>query len=350
MRRKKMKAQKRIIVVGALSLLLCFSIAYAAFNTTISLRAKGNIKKVTSASKLRKLADAKSSDGLFADPYENGRYFFKGADPNNYIIFNNEEWRIVSVEYDDTIKIVKNSPLEDTLSFDSVNSTDWNQVSINKFLNETYAPSLLDLDSVVEHNFAIGAVTLNSDYSNMTLNDQITSENGNYWNGKVGLITASEYLRANNNTDECGSLYLNNTNYEKCRTTNYLNQILATDYTVFWTMSPIINNTISNVVEDDSIINDDAESVIDENSDSTESNTQNSLEEKGLVLDNKYNYVFGVSVPFKNTDFKEQEIPIGSVNPTNVSASYSVVPVLYLNADVVLEGNGTKDDPFIIEK
>ena len=74
MRRRKMRRQKQIIIISSLCLLLCLCVGYAAFNTKISLKAKGNIKKVTTASKLRKLANAKSSDGLFADTYESGRY------------------------------------------------------------------------------------------------------------------------------------------------------------------------------------------------------------------------------------------------------------------------------------
>ena len=214
MRRKRLKTQKRIVIVSALSLLLCFSIAYAAFNTQISLKAKGNIKKVTAASKLRKLANNKSSDGLVADTYENGRYFFKGADPNNYITFNGEEWRILSVEYDDTIKIVKNSSIEDSLPFDSGKSSDWSSSSLSKYLNETYVNTLADVDSITEHSFAAGATTLNSDYTNLSLNEQVISENSSYWSGRIGLLTASEYLRANTNSEECGSLYLNNTNYD----------------------------------------------------------------------------------------------------------------------------------------
>lgn len=357
MRRRRMKAQKRIIIVSALSLLLCFSIAYAAFNTQISLKAKGNIKKVTSASKLRKLVNNKSGDGLFADVYENGRYFFKGADPNNYITFNGEEWRILSVEYDDTIKIVKSSALEESMPWDTENNLDWSKSSLSKYLNETYFNSLLDRDSVVDHNFASGALTLNSDYSNLNLNEQILSENGNYFNSKVGLLTTSEYLRANTNSDECGSLYLNNINYEKCRTTNYLSQTGVSDYTTMWTMSPIINNTNltnnednndlnstqdSNTVDDDSSNTSDNSVIADENEDQEDSNK--------LLLDNKYNYVFGISIPWMTSNFNEQKIPVGTVNASDVKTNYGVVPVVYLNADVVLEGNGTKDDPYYIEK
>ena len=41
-----------------------------------------------------------SGDGLYEDEYEEGRYFYKGADPNNYVTFNNEQagWRIMSIE------------------------------------------------------------------------------------------------------------------------------------------------------------------------------------------------------------------------------------------------------------
>ena len=48
--------------------------------------------------------------GLEKDPYE-CRYFFTGANPNNYITFNDEQagWRIISVECDGTIKIMRTS-------------------------------------------------------------------------------------------------------------------------------------------------------------------------------------------------------------------------------------------------
>ena len=342
MRRKRLKTQKRIVIVSALSLLLCFSIAYAAFNTQISLKAKGNIKKVTAASKLRKLANNKSSDGLVADTYENGRYFFKGADPNNYITFNGEEWRILSVEYDDTIKIVKNSSIEDSLLFDSGKSSDWSSSSLSKYLNETYVNTLADVDSITEHSFAAGATTLNSDYTNLSLNEQVISENSSYWSGRIGLLTASEYLRANTNSEECGSLYLNNTNYDNCRTTNYLSKLSVPSYTLLWTMSPIVNNTV-NIDEQDNTLSQDG---VTESSELTDVQT----EDEGLVLDANYNYAFGISVPLLETNFTEQTIKVGTVNPVSVEEAFGIVPVVYLKADIMLEGNGTKDDPFIIEK
>ena len=43
MRRRQMKKQKKIIIISSLCLLLCLSVGYAAFNTQLSLKAKGNI-------------------------------------------------------------------------------------------------------------------------------------------------------------------------------------------------------------------------------------------------------------------------------------------------------------------
>ena len=37
-----------------------------------------------------------SGDGLYGDEYTSGRYVYRGTNPNNYIMFNNELWRIIS--------------------------------------------------------------------------------------------------------------------------------------------------------------------------------------------------------------------------------------------------------------
>ena len=73
-----------------------------------------------------KASDQIIEDGkLEQDPYE-CRYFFTGANPNNYITFNNEKagWRIISVECDGTIKIMRNQSIEN-MAWDSSNSNNW---------------------------------------------------------------------------------------------------------------------------------------------------------------------------------------------------------------------------------
>ena len=54
-----------------------------------------------------------SGDGIYRDLYESGRYIYKGKNPNNYITFNDEfaGWRIISIECDGTIKIMRNNSI-----------------------------------------------------------------------------------------------------------------------------------------------------------------------------------------------------------------------------------------------
>ena len=171
-------------------------------------------------------------DGLYADEYESGRYIYKGANPNNYITFNNEMWRILSIEGDGRIKIVRDELLSNR-AFDSTNSNNWDRPSdIRTYLNGEYLDSItLNKEKIVSSTWSIGAVT----YGNDDLAGQIASENETQsQEASVGLITASEYLRANTNTELCGNLSLNNNNYSTCKTTNWLFK----NNNYYWTISP----------------------------------------------------------------------------------------------------------------
>lgn len=78
---------------------------YAAFSANITINAKGNIKcdpKIVKEKLLENLTTV--GEGLYEDKYEEGRYVYKGENPNNYLKFNDELWRIVSLEKGGTIK------------------------------------------------------------------------------------------------------------------------------------------------------------------------------------------------------------------------------------------------------
>ena len=136
-------------------------------------------------------------DGLYADEYESGKYIYKGANPNNYITFNNETWRILSIDSSGRIKIVRDELLSERA---------WDSSGINGS-NQWDRPA--DIKTYLE---------------NGTQSQEAS----------VGLITVSEYLRANTNKEECGNFSLNNDNYySTCKTTNWL---FKNDY--YWTISP----------------------------------------------------------------------------------------------------------------
>ncbi len=286
MRKRERRNKKTITVVitSAVCLLVLMTAGYAAFSSNINITAKGNIMEKPITTEELKEKVVTTGDGLYADTYEPGRYIYKGANPNNYITFSGETWRIISVENDNTIKIMRSERIGNR-AWDDSNSNDWARpATLNTYLNEEYLPTLSDSDKVVSHNFSIGAVT----YYNNDLADQINDENGTTWNGEVGLITLSEYLRANTNTAQCGTYMLNNGNSSTCKTTDWMyNSVPSGGY--MWIISPDAGNSYS---------------VFKMNGDSF----------------------------------------------TAGSAFYSsgVVPVLYLSSDITLSGTGESGDPYVI--
>ena len=225
-----------------------------------------------------------SGDGLYEDTYESGRYVYKGANPNNYIAlgeetdeyrviyqgqdigvsFSTEEecqnwltesgapsdasctltqgyigglWRIISKEADGTYKILKNDLLSNQ-AWDTSKSNNWARpATLNTYLNGEYYNGLDSSikDNIVSHTWGIGAVTLDND----DLSSQIASEQGTKWNGNIGLIAHSDYLRANSDMANCGTDKTNYENYETCRNTNWM--YISGSY--WWTISPRAGNS-----------------------------------------------------------------------------------------------------------
>ena len=173
-----------------------------------------------------------SGDGLYEDTYESGRYVYKGANPNNYIEFDNGEvWRIIAKEADGTYKILKNDLLPNQ-AWDTSNSNNWARpATLNTYLNGEYYTNLDSSikDNIVSHTWGIGAVTLDND----DLSSQIASEQGTTWNGNIGLIAHSDYLRANSDMANCGTDKTFRENYKTCRNTDWM--YISGSY--WWTIS-----------------------------------------------------------------------------------------------------------------
>ena len=233
-----------------------------------------------------------SGDGLYKDEYEDGKYTYKGANPNNYITFNNEMWRIISVDSNGLIKIMRNESIGNR-AFDSGNSNDWETSDIKTYLNDTYLPTIIsNQDKIVSHTWSIGAVTKN----NSDLAGQIADENGTQSQSvSVGMITVSEYLRANTNTEQCGNLSINNTNKTTCLTTNWMYNIVPKGGNL-WLISPDASfwRTVFLVSDYDA----------------------------GIVY----------------TDYIDGSGP----------GSGDVVPAVYLSSDISLSGSGTVSNPYRI--
>ena len=175
-----------------------------------------------------------SGDGLYADDTETGRYIYKGTNPSNYITFNNESWRIMSVESDNTIKIIRNESIGNK-QWDGSSSNKWTRpATLNTYLNTTYLGTINeDSKYIVDHNFNVGTPGNTSDTEDIATD--VVQEAQTTWNGKIGLMTITEILKTTSNTT-CTSLKAGrdsaSTGY--CNTNNWLWP--KSGY--LWTISP----------------------------------------------------------------------------------------------------------------
>lgn len=276
MRRRQLKKQKQILIIGSLSLLLFLCVGYAAFGTQLSLKAKGNVKDkpYSTPEDLKDLVINDGSDGLYEDEYEPGRYIYRGANPDNYLTFNNETagWRIVAIENDNTVKIVKDDDIgqirfsatmnyaldyictSDRATYEQCNFWSSNMVNgnsiafngtsytvhhsayLNMYLNSDYYNTLtLNKDKIIDHDFYVGGV---ADRSNPTMEEQLEQEKAYVWHGKIAIISSSDYLKSQLDEEVCGNFdSYGNGNVSNCPMQSYLSYSQGRMHT-FYTITP----------------------------------------------------------------------------------------------------------------
>ena len=283
----------------------------------------------------QKVELVKSGDGLYEDEYESGRLIYRGQNPNNYITFNDELWRIVAKETDGTYKIIRNETLPDRV-YDEANhrSTEKNTYcnypswgcgvyaavegefsspsgsqkgtvtedsSIKIYLNEDYYTNNINETAkgqMTSHSFNIGAVeNLNESGAEAdSIEKNISGEKMYQWTGNVGLANVSDILKASTNP-LCTSVTTSYSDTDACNS-NYLLDRGTANALYYWTI-------------------------------------------------NAYSFGSGGS---------SSRAWCGAVNSSfafvgHASAyrsSYAPRPVIFLKSDTTLSGEGTKESPFQI--
>jgi len=107
---------------------------------------------------------------------------YKGKTVGNYINFSGSTCRILKINDDNTITIVKNTPAT-KLAFDSNSTMNFEKSLVNTYLNNTYYNSLSQKNYIKPTSLCIGA-----------------SENvcGKTYTANIGLLTTEEYINASN--------------------------------------------------------------------------------------------------------------------------------------------------------
>ena len=239
-----------------------------------------------------------SNDGLYEDDTEAGRYIYRGSNPNNYMTFNGETsgWRIIAFENDGTIKIVRDSSVA-SMRWDeagnrnpststycggasSVGCNAWVAISnligtpeiftlykpnggatgtphagtvmqdssLKTWLNGEYLDNpnsnsiyLGEEKRYIEsHAFYVSTPGEYSDTEEIVVD--VEQEKRYVWNGKIGLIQATDYMKASTNTLSCISLKTASNSPYQCGIDNYLKSSVW-----YWTISPFTNDYNSSV-------------------------------------------------------------------------------------------------------
>lgn len=157
-------------------------------------------------------------------------YFFQGLNPTNYVKIDGYDtiWNVLSINTSDkTIKLVASAKTINS-NFLASSSFNANSYESSSDLKTTLESKINELSSNIiknDVNFNVGGITdISKGY------DIISSEeSNNIFTGKIGIITASEYLKTKN---ENGNTYLSPTNSGTVWTMNFSNNnhvIINTD-------------------------------------------------------------------------------------------------------------------------
>ena len=259
--------EKGIIVIDSSGSTMAKEITLNGYKCSGGLSTKEPCVKTTDKVAGETLIAKGTSSGLYEDSYDKTRYVFKGQTPNNYLTFNEETagWRIVSVEADGTLKIIKEASTGNR-AFDSrttattgprLNSNNtycriwtdgiyygcnaWNAVSgiytnnifegtvtqdseMKRYLNEEYYISLKAMakSQIQAYNFDKGPVTWGTDVTS-----GIIQESKDSWSGNIALLGVSDWYKASSdagcvNTSDDWYIEGKTHNEYKCSLNNYL--------------------------------------------------------------------------------------------------------------------------------
>ena len=188
-------------------------------------------------------------DELYEDEYGNVRYY--GSEPNNYVSFNNELWRVMGV-IDGKVKIIKDETLTPVTTDNGVtigtssgfywnkvkqsgkNYNNWEDSTLQTYLKVTYYNSINSTykNMISEETYYLGGAT-SSNYGTLTASDyydaerdstQVYSGNPASTTQNIGLMYPSDYGYAAG--EDCLSTALYSYS-SSCKNTDYLFSGLA---------------------------------------------------------------------------------------------------------------------------
>ena len=283
-------------------------------------------------------------DGLKKDntPDQNIRYY--GSNPNNYVSFNNELWRIIGV-FGNNVKLVRSEKLGN-LSWDSSESSvnsgygvnEWSQADLKNYLNTMYYGGTSVTCYGGSKNSTTTCPTNTIDETSKSLIDYHTWNTGapNYnelYNSTTKTLDTVEFYKAERGTVNgkiCTSgTYCNDT---VTRTTEWTGYI-ALPYVTDWAYASSEN---------------DCNTKIDKSS-TYKCKNNNWMHYGSTYSDNTWYLSPGASPD--NASLVWSVFGVGNAVISHYAANpLSAFPTIYLKSNILIEsGKGTSSDPYILK-
>ena len=255
---------------------------------------------------------------------ENG-YRYEGKDPNNYIWFNNELWRIIGVFDENShgvsgqnlVKIIRNDSIGG-LAWHKSNTNDWTAASLMNLLNGAYLNSENGTGGEYCYGYST-TVSANCDYRETGINDTYRPmiENVTWYLGGYS---------SNSATAESFYGYERGTTVYSGRptsTTGYIGLMYPSDYGYSVLANSCARTTL--------------------------------LNNYGTSTCTGQSWLYGQGYEWTITPYSSNSYYVfvvysnGYLHISDARNGYSARPVLYLDSSVyIIDGTGTQSDPYII--
>ena len=255
---------------------------------------------------------------------ENG-YRYEGKNPNNYIWFNNELWRIIGVFDENShgqigenlVKIIRNESIGG-LAWDSGNVNDWSAASLKALLNENYYNATDGTDSGNCYGYSTNLQT-NCDYTIIGINSAYRPmvKNVTWYLG--GYSSTSATAEAFYGYERGDAVYSG----RPTSTTGYIGLMYVSDYGY-----SVLASSCARTTELGDYF-------------SSTCAGQSWLYGQG--------YEWTITPYLSDSDSMFVFSDGGDLSYSGAKYGYAVRPVLYLDSNVyVVDGSGTMSDPYII--
>ena len=278
-------------------------------------------------------------NGLKKDntPDQNIRYY--GSNPNNYVSFNNELWRIIGV-FGNNVKLVRSEKLGD-LSWDSSEESinagggvnEWSQADLQVYLNKMYYGGTSVTCYNGEDNTTTTCPTNTIDETSKSLIDYHTWNTGapnssTLYNSTTKSFDTVEFYKAERG-NETGKICSsgNNCNDTVTRTTEWEGYI-ALPYVTDWAYASSEN---------------DCNTKIDKSS-SYKCKNNNWMQRSTVAwyLSPRAHPDYAGVVSLVSGD--------GLADSSDAANPLSAFPTIYLKSNILIEsGKGTSDNPYILK-